>query len=346
MSDSDLQFPRGFTWGASTSSYQIEGGNVHSDWWRWEQSGAAPGGPSAGACDSWNRWREDIALCKELGLSAYRISCEWARIEPMPGAFDHEALERYALMLATAKAEGLETMLVLWHFTLPTWFVDRGGWLESDAPQLFERYAEEVAEAVAPHVDHWATMNEANTFVGKGWIDGDWPPVRRNDWIGGWRVFMQLAKAHRLARNAIKRVVGEDTPVGLTHLFSWVHPADGVGPLAAFAHARWDFFVNVAFPDMVRHEIDWLGVQYYFDTPVDVFTLRDESTRPRTEMGWRVEPRGLYEAIRMAADRYKVPLIVTENGIADAADAQRGRFILDHLAWLHRALDEGVDVRG
>ena len=97
----------------------------------------------------------------------------------------------------------------------------------------------------------------------------------------------------------------------------------------------------------MRGSLDWLGVQYYYDSPVRTFRLADEDgCPPRTDMGWRIAPEGLYHVVREAYARYRVPIIVTENGLADATDSQRARFILDHLAWLHRAMEEGADVRG
>ena len=117
--------------------------------------------------------------------------------------------------------------------------------------------------------------------------------------------------------------------------------------LSGPAQAYWRWIVADHFLGKVRSSLDWLGVQYYYDSPVRTFRLADEDgTPPRTDMGWRITPEGLYHVVREAYARYGVPIIVSENGLADASDSQRARFLLDHLAWLHRAIDEGADVRG
>ncbi|TLM98882.1 MAG: glycoside hydrolase family 1 protein [Actinobacteria bacterium] len=340
-----LRFPDGFTWGVSTSSYQIEGGNEAADWHAWERAGKVD--PAGRACDSWNRFERDVDLVVELGLSAYRISLEWSRIEPEPGRFEEAAIARYADWLAYARSRGLRTMLVLWHFTNPVWLTEKGAWLSPEAPVHFEAFVRKVVPVLAPHVDDWATLNEANTYANHGWITGEWPPGRRLDYPGGFRAYDGLAEGHRRARAAIKELLGEATPVGLTHVLSWAHPAGRWGALSVPCMRFWEWLGITRFLDRVAGDIDWLGVQYYHDAPCRPIGMDlDDGNPPRTDMGWRICPEGIYHAVMFAHRRYGVPLLLTENGLADAEDAQRGRFLLDHLAWLRRALDEGADLRG
>jgi beta-glucosidase len=338
-------FPAGFLWGASTSSYQIEGGNESADWTEWSRkTGLVVAGD---ACDSWNRFRDDVDLAADLGLNAYRISIEWSRVEPHPGEFDESALEHYAKWLAYARARGLKTLLVLWHFTNPAWLSEMGSWESPEAPKRFETYVRRVVGAVGEHVDFWATVNEANTFARHGWIVGIWPPGRKLDYPGGFRVYDHLAEGHRRARRVIKEVLGQDTPVGLTHVFPWIHRAGGVGWTAGPCMAYWNWLSNTRFLSRVEGEFDWLGVQYYGDVPCKTFGYDlDDGDKPLTDMGWRIAPEGLYHVVLDAARTYGVPIIVTENGLADRSDSRRATFLLDHLSWLKRAIDEGADVRG
>jgi beta-glucosidase len=342
----DLVFPERFLWGASTSAHQIEGGNVHSDWWAWEQSGR--GAEKSGrACDSWHRWREDLDLAASMGLSVFRLSIEWARIEPEPGRFDEDALAHYAEVVAGIHERGMLSMVVLWHFTHPAWFsADGAPWLRADAAEVFARYARRVAEALGEQVDLWATLNEANTYVEHAFVVGDWPPGRQGDYLTAYRSYAGLARAHRAARSAIREVCGPTTPVGLTHVMPWAHPvagSRGSWPRRRLYH--WE--AAHAFLGRVSHDIDWLGVQYYYDAPMRLGGIDDtDGDPPRTDMGWRIYPEGLYGALQEAWRRYGIPIIVSENGLADATDSQRGRFLLDHLAWLHKAIDEGVPVLG
>lgn len=342
----ELVFPEGFLWGVSTSSYQIEGGNDRADWREWERDGrvAQACGRAAG---SWERYREDVDCAANLGLQVYRISTEWSRIEPEPGRFDQEALEHYADWLAYAHERGLQTMLVLWHFTNPDWLTKRGAWRSPEAAERFEHFAARVVPVLAPHVDWWVTINEANTYANAGWLTGEWPPGRRRDYAGGLAVYANLAEGHRRARSVIKATLGSDTPVGLTHVMAWTHAARTGGRLSGPLCRYWDWLGAWNFLDRVADDLDWLGMQYYMDSPCRTFRHHlEEAGPPRTDMGWRIAPEGLYHVVKKCSERYGVPILVTENGLADAQDAQRGRFLIDHLAWLHRAMSEGCDVRG
>lgn len=341
-----LRFPDGFLWGASTSSYQIEGGNSAADWAAWEAQGRVPD-RCGRAADSWNRYADDVALAESMGLGVYRISIEWSRVEPEPGRFDDDAVARYAEWLAHAQARGLQTMVVLWHFTNPVWLTANGSWEWDEAPARFESFVRHVVPRLDGYVDWWATINEANTFARHGWLTGEWPPGKRLDYPGGFRVYARLAEAHRRARAAIRELLGESTPVGLTHVVPWTHPAERSGGFSAGCIAFWDWLTTFAFLDKVRGDFEWLGVQYYYDSPCKALHYDiDDGTPPRTDMGWRIAPEGLHAAVMLCWRRYGVPMLVTENGLADAADVQRSRFLLDHLAWLHKAIAEGADVRG
>lgn len=340
-----LTFPDGFLWGASSSAHQTEGNAPPNDWRRWERQGKAP--RLGDASGSWERWADDLDVARELGLGVYRISLEWARLQPESDRFDDEAFDHYAQLLTETRRRGIKTMVTLWHFTHPVWFAERGGWDREDAPVLFGEYARRAAERLGPLVDYWATINEADTYVAQGYVRGVWPPGRRHAWLRGWRAYMRLAEAHKAAHAAIKTTCGWEALVGLTHAFTWAKPEGPGGALLSPAVRLWNYLANDAFINATWLYMDWLGVQYYLAAPIRLGRIAlGEGDAPLTDMGWRIDPRGLYEVVMRAWRRYRLPVIVTENGLADAADAQRARFILDHLAWLHRAIERGADVRG
>ena len=135
-----LSFPRGFFWGAATAAHQIEGNNTNSDWWQAEQTGLLPH-RSETACDSWTQLARDIDLLKDIGLNAYRLSVEWARIEPYPGRFDQVALDNYRAQIEALKHAGIEPMVTLHHFTNPRWLADQGGWTNPDVVPRFVDYS-------------------------------------------------------------------------------------------------------------------------------------------------------------------------------------------------------------
>lgn len=160
-----MSFPSDFVVGASTSAHQTEGQNTTSDWWLFEQSRAGELEPSGRACDSWNRWRDDLDLAAGAGLSAHRFSIEWARIEPEEGRFADEAIEHYRQVVEGARERGIEPILTLHHFTNPAWFALGGGWLRPDAVALFARYVDRVAPVIEAGVDRVITINEPNVVA-------------------------------------------------------------------------------------------------------------------------------------------------------------------------------------
>ncbi|HLT70210.1 MAG TPA: family 1 glycosylhydrolase, partial [Acidimicrobiales bacterium] len=125
----DGRFPDGFLWGTATAAHQIEGGNWNNDWWAWEHTEGSPTAePSGDACDSWNRWEEDVALVADLGVGTYRFSVEWSRIEPEEGEWSRAAVAHYRRLCEALRAHGVEPTVTLHHFTTPRWVVARGGW--------------------------------------------------------------------------------------------------------------------------------------------------------------------------------------------------------------------------
>jgi beta-glucosidase len=145
-----IRFPDHFLWGTATAAHQIEGGNVNNDWWEFEHdptSGCVD--VSGDACDSFNRYPEDIALVADLGLGAYRFSLEWSRIEPEEGEFSLVALEHYRRMAATCREHGLLPVVTFHHFTHPRWLARAGAWEAPHAPDRFARYCQRVTAHLA-----------------------------------------------------------------------------------------------------------------------------------------------------------------------------------------------------
>ena len=125
-----------------TAAYQFEGDNEKSDWARWERvPGRIQDGSSIGlAADHYRRYEEDFDLCARLGNNAHRLSLEWARIEPQEGTWDEEEIAHYRAVLEALKRRGMKAMVTIWHFSLPQWFADKGGWEHPAAVILYTRY--------------------------------------------------------------------------------------------------------------------------------------------------------------------------------------------------------------
>jgi len=348
-------FPEGFFFGAATAAHQVEGGNVHSDWWRAEAEGRLPE-RSGEACGHFERFREDFDLARRLGHNAHRFSVEWSRIEPEPGRFDEAALAHYVEVVEALRERGLEPFLTLHHFTNPAWFAEAGGWCAPEAPQRFSRYVEAVAEALGGRVFWWFTVNEPTVWVKHAFVTGDWPPFLRGRWDLARRAIRGMMEGHRRAYAVLHRRLGE-VRVGFAHSAPFVAPREPATLLDRLAAGLRDLVLNVL-PVRGARPFDFLGLNYYARSLVHwrprgsaalfgVDWLADDQSRPRrfSDMGWEIFPEGL-EAVLVRLARLGVPLVVSENGLSTTDEAARTRYLLDHLAALGRALRRGVDVRG
>jgi len=201
----------GFLAGVATSGYQIEGGfngdgEPHNNWSGWEGAGRVA--RSGLACDFWRRPTEALDRAAAIGCNAFRLSVEWARLEPRPGELDHAALERYAEILALCAARGMEPMVTLHHFTHPAWLGEEF-WLRPGSPDVFARHVARVVPALTPHCRRWMTINEPNIVMLMGWIEGACPPGRRMAVSDAFCVLDNLLTAHVLAAEAVSAVQSE-----------------------------------------------------------------------------------------------------------------------------------------
>lgn len=157
------KFPQGFMVGASTAAHQVEGNNVHSDYWLQENVEHSQFvEPSGEAVDHYHRYEEDIRLMAEAGLNAYRFSVEWARIEPKQGEFDENEIEHYRKVIACCKENGVEPVVTLHHFTSPAWVISRGGWENEEVVDWFANYVQYVVKHLGSELRYICTINEAN----------------------------------------------------------------------------------------------------------------------------------------------------------------------------------------
>ena len=340
-----MKFPKDFYFGTATSAHQIEGNNVHNDWWRAEQEGKLPH-KSGKAADSYNRYEEDFDLAKDMGLGAHRLSIEWSRIEPEEGKFDEQEIEHYKKVLAALRKCGIEPFVTLHHFTNPTWFADKGGWANKKAPAYFEKYVRYVAERLGEDVRYWVTINEPLIVNSAGYLSGRWPPFRRGNIWGFLRANFHMAEAHKRAYSAIHDIV-PGAQVGIAKNNNYIEAGSGLFYVAnkvlAFALS---YFKNFLFLDRIRNYQDFIGLNYYNHYNVSILRGLYQGSGEKSDFGWEIYPEGIYHTALGLHRRYKKPIYITENGIADSGDTKRPAFIKNHLSWLHRAIEEGVDVRG
>ncbi|MGD0393908.1 MAG: glycoside hydrolase family 1 protein [Acidimicrobiales bacterium] len=337
----ELVFPDRFVWGTATAAHQIEGGNVNNDWWVFEHdptSGCVD--VSGDACDSFNRFDEDIALVAGLGLGAYRFSLEWSRIEPEEGEFSRVALDHYRRMAAACHERGVMPVVTFHHFTHPRWLAAAGTWEAPQAADRFTRFCERAAAHIGDLVGMAATLNEPNVVATMGWRLGIFPP-RVRDRARRSAVNDTLAAAHRKAVEAIRSGPG-DYPVGLTlSMTDYQLQPGGEDWLERIRRPSEDVFLESTEGD------DFIGVQTYTRMRVGPDgALGGEEGVPTTQMGYEVWPEALEGTIRRAWDKTGLPVYVTENGIGTDDDDVRIDYVNRALHGVGHCLDAGIDVRG
>lgn len=367
-------FPADFLWGAASASYQTEGGNEGSalagGWERargWEPCGAA--------CGSWERFDEDLRCLERLGAKAYRFSLEWSRVEPRPGEFDEAALARYEDWTRRLLGAGIEPVVTLHHFSEPAWLLREHprGWTDPGFGVRFAAYAARAADVLAPRVRWWTTLNEPLVFAVMAYGAGLFPPGRRL-MIGPSREFRKvlvpaLARAHVDARNIIKNR-RPDAMVSIAHHVGELLPAR---PGDEAAVERWDRLFHRDILDLLKGELDYLGLNYYTRVfvatprfpffPVNSLPGYAEFERglgprlfrllggvrgdlPRNDMDWEISPDSFGRVVSRLWTETGLPLLITENGVPDARGVLREDFLRSHLRALRGAMDGGAEVLG
>lgn len=359
-------FPDDFLWGVATSGHQSEGGDQTSNWAAWGRAGkvAQPIGP---AIDHWNRYEEDLDLAQGLGLKAFRMSLEWARIEPAQGQFDPEAVRHYHDVIAAVRARGMTPIVTLVHFTYPAWLdapdgKGRRGWEAERMPAEFARFARWAAGEYGDSVRYWLTLNEPNTYAMVGYLAGLMPPGKVNPFAYAL-VMDQLSRAHKLGYEAI-HAADPDAMVSINPIVIHTRTTEPVypgGAEGADASAR-GFYVDVpTFLDQFaapvkpgappatpapRRWLDFVAFNYFYAVKPNELPLIGQYAR------WPIYPEGLYEVARKLHGRYRMPLMVTENGMPTPSDNPRPdgwtreAYLVNHLLQLRRAMAEDIPVLG
>ena len=336
-------FPDGFLWGAATAAHQVEGGNVNNDHWELEHVPHSPfAEPSGDACDSYHRWEEDLDLVAGAGLTAYRFSLEWSRIEPEEGELSRAALDHYRRIVDGCRDRGLTPIATLVHFTMPRWLMHDGGWTGAQTGDRIARFTELALPAVRD-AGYVATINEPNLMAAQPVMGA---MARRGEEIKGLPVpdpgmAEALIGLHGRSMEVLR---GAGAPASGMTLVGREHIAEpgGEDVMREERAAFEDQFLRAAAGD------DWLGLQVYTSARFGPDGLIAPAPELQTlAHGMEYRPQALGAAVTRAAELLPgTPLLVTENGIATADDEQRIRFTTDALRGLAEAIAGGADVRG
>ena len=358
--DASKTFPAKFLWGCATAGQQVEGNNTASDLWLLEHLPQSIfREPSGDACDHYHLYAQDIAMLADLGFNTYRFSLEWARIEPEEGAFSNAELEHYRRVLLTCKEHGLTAMVTYSHFSMPRWFAYKGAWENPDAPALFARFCERATKHLGDLIDIGSTLNEPDIPQLLSWVD--LPGNNLTEMFAKAKGLVRqqlnapafsglffgeaqktrdgLVAAHHKGFAAIKGV-RPNLPLGFNLAISDDQTS---GPNSRLEEKRKD--VYGAWFEVAR-TCDYLGLQMYTRGLIGQKELPAPKGAELTQMGYEFYPECVGNVVRYAATQVKVPLYVTENGIATADDTRRVEYVQRALVSLKKAIDEGADVRG
>jgi beta-glucosidase len=361
-----LQFPKDFLWGSATSAHQVEGG-TNNQWTQWEKDNAQrlaleaktkwepwqqekfpemfekENYISGQACDHYNRYEQDFDLAKQLGQNGHRFSIEWSRIEPVEGKFDEKEIEHYRKVLLALRERGIEPFVTLWHWTNPLWLEKKGGASSKQFAEKFERYAQKMAQEYGGLVNFWVTINEPMSVIPSCYLTGVWPPQKMNPFLA-LRTYKTLSNAHMLAYNAIHGASLE-AKVGFANIVAYFEPNNVNSFLDQLIVKVAEYFGNKKFLKMTKGKNDFLALQYYFHHKLSFFKGRTNENKSVNDLNWEIYQEGLYHLLKWMKE-YDLPIYITENGLADARDKKRTELIKDGLTWIHKAILEGVNVRG
>jgi beta-glucosidase len=345
----------GFFWGVSTAGYQYEGDETTSQWAQWDLAGKTEE-RRGHADDGYHRYAQDMDLARGMGCNAWRTSLEWARIEPVEGQFNQDALDHYRFMLEAAHAKGLTPIVTLMHFSYPAWLDQYGGWTNPKAVDDYLRFVDKVTHEFGDQIGWYLTFNEPTVFIGGSYLSGIFPPGHQGDLWGAAKVTKNLITAHIKAYDLIHRNQ-PSAHVSFNHyVASWT-----VGLGRSTQATDDDAFVNGVLhpqpggdtpadhgdePSPSPIKLDYFAFDYY---------TRLKATIPFSvpaDWDWTVYPEGMYGALKKWHGITGLPVLVAENGMC-TEDLQprsdgwsRDAYLAAHVEQLEKARHEGVPVLG
>ncbi len=352
----EFSFPKDFLWGSATAGHQIEGDNVHSDFWHNEQEEAKknPDYPVSGkACNSYELYEEDSKLLSELKHQVYRMSIEWARIEPQEGVFDLKEVDHYIRVFESVKSKGIKLCVTLVHFVVPQWFQEKKGFYDMENLKYFERYVEYVVPKIAQYVDMWCVLNEANMALTEDKFDFK----------------MNSVRYHARAYHIIKKY--SDKPVSTAHGLIRMHGKRQGDAFDMAVQNYYDVLCNEYFFHAIRtgelvvpgrdglydKEIkdtcDYWAINTYLRRMIDARKPNNRGDRyifskvPLIpEMKFYVnefDPECIIYNLSRLKDK---PVYITENGLSTNDDRFRIVWLTEYLAAVSEAISMGVDIKG
>ena len=378
---SKMFFPKSFFWGTATASHQVEGNCTNNNWFMWENSYDKRGNPriknnqkSGVACDHWNIYKEDIKLIKKTGVSHYRLSIEWSKIEFKKGEYDLDAINHYSNVINCLLENNITPVITLHHFTNPIWFEEIGAFEKEENIKYFVSFASFIFSKYSDKVKIWCTINEPEVYSVMGYFAGIFPPGKRNP-QKTVEVLKNLLIAHTKVYYSLKSSPnGKNSEIGIVknimqfdpyrkwNLLDWIVCiiTNKIYNEIAISYLKTGK-INIYYPFFVKMNYkssdaalatDFFGLNYYSHNHLkfkfnsyEFFENKYYTNDIMTDMPYTIYPEGLYRAIK-TAEKINKPIIITENGIADSEDNRRSLYIERYIYAMNKAMQEGSNIKG
>ena len=331
--------------------------------------------PHLDACDAIAKFDEDLQIMKNMNMTSYRFGLSWSALNPADGQFDSSYLEHYKQMCRKLKASGIEPLITIWHFEVPAWLEERGGLIASEFKEKFAAFAEFAVDGLKDECQWWFTINEPAVYPTMAFLFGEFAPGHKS-WSEFKTSLLTLMECHVIAYKTIHKLV-HDAKVGIAKqivLFMPIHPSSGLEALISYGgNSFFNFPVMnslvtgilemsvlgiklFSFPvEDLKDSFEFIGINHYTAifvsyNPVDwsgrkecpVLLSNYERRFQKSDFGWTLAPESLaitLEWVNKKWNKRKVPIIVSEHGIADKADDKRQWFTIDSLAYLQKSIE-------
>jgi len=398
-----MGFPEDFIWGVASSSYQIEGawnsdGKGLSVWdMMCRKQGAVWNGHTGNiACDHYHKYKEDIALMKKIGVKAYRLSLSWPRIIPDGiGTVNDKGLDFYNKLIDELLNAGIEPFITLFHWDYPFELYCLGGWLNNDSPDWFAEYTKVVVDKLSDRVKNWITINEPQSFIIEGHINGTHAPGVKLPFNQITHISHNVLLSHGKAVKIIRENSKQKAKIGFAPTGEVAIPATNkksdidackkfmfeINDKSIKQNSWWlDPIYLGKYPesglktfeyekprikdgdfDIISQPIDYCAINYYFapvikaDNNGEPVIVPFEIGHTKTTFGWYITPEMAYWGSKLLYERYKSPILITENGMANidmisldgkVHDPQRIDFTHRYLKEVKKAIEDKIKIAG
>lgn len=380
-----MSFPDHFLWGAASAATQVEGawnedGRTPSIWDVVEPKRIKNADTTHTACDHYHRYKEDVALMKQLGLKSYRFSISWSRVIPERGKVNPEGIAFYRELIKELRDADIEPLVTLYHWDMPVWVYEDGGWEKENIIRYYCDYVKVIMEELSENVTYWVTFNEPQCFIMMGYIMGTHAPFKRK-FLTFRGIIRNMLLAHGEGVKTIRKFAKKEPKIGIAMAATTYIPDDDSEQ--ALEKARYYSFEHAVGSgsnslwmdpialgkgagiakkklsgqdlEIISQPIDFIGVNVYQPSNPMLPGYREPADAKKTALGWLIDGRCLYWTIRHYYERYHLPIMVTENGMANADavahdgmvhDGIRQEFLRDYLAGVKQAVAEGIPVLG